>query len=614
MMSIFLKTNSNGVPSPLLLSWLTFIILISGFSLIFQPYFPLQHFMMGHDYSVGLTSLLDGNIWFKNNGLEPPWFSPSFCAGQPFFGDPQSSYYSILQILSIFFGLINAAYITLLIAATLLFWGGYLLMRHVFKSGYLVAVLVGGLLMYNGFLPHRMLVGHSTFHSFALLPWISVLLLIPVRNVLNSIAAAIAAGVLMAYCVHAGLGTIILAVGLAILLIALLHGLRGGSLKIFWSRSALAIIVGLGLSISKLWASFSFLSNFPRTFYLLPGAANFTDTVGVIVGGLFLPSQWAYHFGAPRLVNVQWAIAPHEWAYNFSIGAALFLIFILLKKISNLKQFSLNKISLRQGTLLFFIFLGAIWPFAFNLFEPNWNAFLKTIPIINATSTPLRWIIVYIPLLAVVIGLSFQQVKWGRFGGLIVGAILVSTVAQSALEPREYYLSQGYKVAAVVYGDELFRNKQWQPSIQNLDIQSELQVGLSKVKLTGNDTFINGVSQVFCYNPVFGYRHEKFSSDGLVAGSVFLEQNGFLNLKNPACYLYPKENSCVPGDRFRADQKDQVQNFVNYRPFDFNISAGQRYSNLLTKLSLILVSLFFLGWVIFIVRQKLISKWRPTCQ
>jgi hypothetical protein len=328
----------------------------------------------------------------------------------------------------------------------------------------------------------------------------------------------------------------------------------------------------------------------------------------VIVGGLFLPSQWAYHFGAPRLVNVQWGLAPHEWAYNFSIGAALFLILMFLKKISDLKQFSLNKISLRQGTLLFFLFLGAIWPFAFNLFEPNWNAFLKTIPIINATSTPLRWIIVYIPLLAIVIGLNLQQAKWGQFGGVIVSGILLSTVVQTALEPRDFYLSQAYKAAPVVYADELFRNNQWQPSIQNLDVQSELQIGSNKINLTGNDTFINGVSQVFCYNPVFGYRHEKFSSENLQAGSIFSEQNGFLNLKNPACYVYPKENSCRPGDRFRADQKDQVQNFVNYRPFDFNISTGQRYSNLLTKLSLILVSLFFLVWVIFIFRKKLTAK------
>lgn len=570
-------------------------MLLLAFNAIYEPFFPLPDFRLGHDFAGGLPGLLDGNIWFRNNGLFPPWFSPSFCAGQPFLADPQSGYYSLPQLLSFAVSLLTAIRWTLIICASLMFWGSYLLMRHVFATGMTSALLVGGLLMFNGFLPHRFIVGHLGYHGFALVPWIALLLLMNVRSAANGIAAAVGAGVLLAYWVHSGFGTLILAGGFAILLLALLYGIVGGPLKSFFARSMLAGMVGIGISAAKLWASASFLSNFPRTSYLLPGAASIHDAAIVIVGNLFLPSQLAYQTGMPRMRNIQWALGPHEWAFNFSsvvVPLAAILIVIRLRKLS--WRWTLAP---RQIALWTLMILCLAWPLAFNVWYPGWNAFLKTVPILNTASTALRWVIVYIPFIAVGAGLLLDKAGWGRVGVIAVGGCMVATVLQAAFEPRGFYLSQAYDARPVLIADAALHDGRWSPKIEVLGTTAAIQAGKYQAELHSNDTVVAGVSQIFCYNPVFGYRLEKFSAAGLVAGPVLQEHDGFLNLKNPACYVFPNENNCRPGDRFRADQLAQAKSFTQYRPFAFQISTGQAVANRVTFLTLVVVILVAMIWM-----------------
>jgi len=566
---------------------LSFALLFGAFVAIFRPFFPLVQGTIGHDYSLALPSLMDGNFWFRNNGLSPPWFTPAFCAGEPFFADPQSSYYSLPQFLSFMVSPLTAAYWTLLISAASMFWGSFLLMRRVFESSVTVAILVGGLLMFNGFLPHRLLVGHLGYHGFALVPWITLLLLMPVRRPAGNLAAAIGVGLLLAYWVHSGFGTLMLAGGLAVLLVALLHALNGGLLAGFFTRCVLAGVIALGLSAAKLWASFSFLANFQRTNYLLPGAPSIHDAFSMIAGALFLPSQWAYEFGNPKLVNVQWGLAPHEWAFNFSAVAGLLtlgLIVVLVRRGTWRVPLSPRKV-----LLWVLLMLGLIWPVAFNVYHPAWNAFLKTVPILNSASSAVRWVIVYIPVIAVGVGLMLERARWGNAGIFAAGICLLATVLQTAVEPRGFYLSQNYDARPIAIADHQLRADKLTPRIEALGTSAEIQVNGNHIRLGGNDTFIAGVSQVFCYNPIFGYRLEKFSAEGLKQGSVFEEHDGFLNLKNPACYVFPKENNCRPGDRFRADQLAQAIHFVEYRPYIFQMSPGQLAANLVTQGTLVLI-------------------------
>lgn len=574
---------------------LVFALMFAAFVVVFHPFFPIGLGFVGKDYSFFLPSLLAGHFWFRNNGIMPPWFTPYICAGQPFFADIPAGYYSLPQFLSFIVSPLTAVYWTLLISAALMFWGGYFLMRRVFESTVAVAVLVGGLLMFNGFLSHRMLIGHLGYHGFALVPWISLLLLMPAHRKVDSAAAAIGAGLLLTYWVQSGFSNLILAGGLAVALVLLLHGLRGGSLARFFFRGALAGMVGIGLSAAKLWATASFMANFPRTDYLLPGAASIHDAFIMIAGMLFLPPQWAFELGNPRYVNVQWRLGAHEWAFNFSMASVL-LALVLIADLVRKGAWRVS-VSPRQFLLLAFMMLGLIWPLAFNVYYPAWNAFLKTVPVINTTSTALRWLIVYIPVIAIGIGLLLERVKWGRAGTVAVGLCLLATVIQVAIEPRRYYLEQEYDARPVIFADQRLRAEKRVPSIEALGTSAIIHAGQNRIRLEGNDTFIAGISQVFCYSPIFGYRLEKFSADGLAEDSVFARHDGLLNLKNPACYVFPKENNCQPGERFRVDQLAEAKSFVGYRPYPFQISTGQKAANLVTELTLALVVIAFLAWL-----------------
>jgi len=551
--------------------------------------FPLPDWRIGHDYALTATSWLDGFIWFRNNGLTPPWFSPSFCAGQPFFADPQSSYYSIPQGLAIAFGPLPAAWGTLLLCAVAQFWGGYRLMRQVFASGIAAAILTGGLLMFNEFLPHRLMMGHLGFHGFALVPWLILWLLSPGRQTL------VGAGLILAYWVHSGFGGLMFPSLLTVSLVALMSTIP---FTRFAGRAGIAGLIGLGLSASKLAAAGAFLAHFPRTFYALPGFPTPWEAVGALAASLFLPSQWAHDIAAAWMVHVQWTLAPHEWAYGFGAGALLAFAWPLIGRKGVQGEEGQRAGWLTGGRGALFLALLLI-PLALSIWQSDWNAFLKSLPVIGQMSTPLRGWVAYIPVVAVAAGLASEKMS-----PQVVGGILLLTVVLAAVAPRDYYLSQNYDIRPVLVADGALRTGAWQPAVTQLGTVAAMQDGAFRAELRGNDTFIAGMSQVFCYNPVFGYRLEKFSAEGLKQGPVLRETDGFLNLKNPACYVFPKENHCVPGDRFRADQREAAMTFAAYRPFPFVVSRMQTLANALTITTLTLVALLMAWLAIRAMRSR----------
>ena len=73
--------------------------------------------------------------------------------------------------------------------------------------------------------------------------------------------------------------------------------------------------------------------------------------------------------------------------------------------------------------------------------------------------------------------------------------------------------------------------------------------------------------------------------------------NDSFNVKIPVCYLFPEENACTPGDHFRTGDRDSVEAFLDYRPFDFVQSDRQRLVNWLNLVTLGGVGLFFVGYL-----------------
>ena len=604
---------------------LIFLLLLAVFHGIYGRFFPTSQGTLGHDCGLAFAGMVDGYIWFAKNGLwEVPWFSPSFCGGQPFFADPQSGYYSVLQWLTFITDPLTASYGTLLLFASLGFFGTYLLARRCFALALPWAILAATLYFFNGFLPHRMLIGHMGYHGLTLAPWMALALLTPVASRVSTIGFGLLAGLIAAYWLQSGLTTLMIPAALSVALILLVHRLRQPWPRDLFPRMFLAVLVSIVLSASKLVASLSFYSHFERTQYLLPGFDNPLSLLLTNLLALFGPSQMAAKAGELGLVNQQWALMPHEWAFGFSLVPLFVLIRarVLLRRRTSAgthdEEAPTTTATRSQAekftkiAVILAILAICLLPLAIQFYTPALNAWYKQHPLIGATVAPMRWLIIYLPVIPIFTSLLGSRLltclgQESRANRLVFSFVLMIVVLSFA-EPRDYYLEQGYHPDAMLaaYG------RLTAGEVQNHQIRAigtrlggeetaefagpSVEGKAAKLKptvLTGNEIMLAGVSQARCYNPSFGYRLEHLPDVKLALGDVLTNQGGNLNIRNPACFVFPEENGCQPGDRFRAEQRDAAEAFVAYRPFLFHKSPAQQLASGITITGLVF-SAFFL--------------------
>lgn len=547
---------------------------------------------MGHDYSFVLPNLLDGYFWIKRNGLfEPFWFTPAFCGGQPVMGDQGSTFYSVTQLLTLMVDPIASVYLTVLLFASLGFWGFYLLLRSCFGTSTQAAVLGGALFMFNGFFIYRMMVGHLTFHAVMLIPWIAYFLLLPTKvSVSTILLAGVAAGSMFAYGAYSGLSFMLLPCALAVLTIICIHRFAGHKSSDLAQRSLVAALVATGLSAAKLEAVFSFLQHFPRSDYSLPGFASTWDATRLLFSALFFAPIDIAQQAEPLLANAQWALLRHEWEYGVTWVPLLIILAGTALVIGRMRGANpkLNSAKWRWLSLLGLIL---IVPLALNIYTPEWNALLKQVPVVKSSSTLLRWFLIYIPVVIIFSVLLLDKISsLINLRNGILACALLTLIAITAFKDRAYYQSQPYNPRTIV--GAWWNASKVQPGIQRITALVD-ENGHVQMEGQGNDMVAAGGSQLACYNPIFGYRLEHFPVKSLHPGPVLEERDGLLNIKNPACYLYPKQNRCTPGDHFTAAQLGEAQTFANYRPYPFEFSTAQKIANWITRITLTLLALLF---------------------
>jgi hypothetical protein len=120
-----------------------------------------------------------------------------------------------------------------------------------------------------------------------------------------------------------------------------------------------------------------------------------------------------------------------------------------------------------------------------------------------------------------------------------------------------------------------------------------------------------GYSMLFCYAPLFGYRLEKFPFGNIRLGDAFLDHNGVLNFKNPACYVFPAANHCTPGDQFTEAQADALRIFLAYGPLPFDKPLHAELADWIGILSLVVYPLL-LAWSIWQLRRRAPDKHATT--
>lgn len=522
---------------------------------IFLRYMPNQAGALGHDYALHLPNLLAGYYWFLGNGAwATPWFTPAECGGMAYYSDPNVAYFALPQLLSFWVAPLRAIQITFAGFALAGFLGAYGLMRRSFGASGPAALLAGGLFLFNGFYAYRLLAGHLTFHAFALAPALALALLPgpkaqPIKGREAALRVVLGA-LIMSYMFQSGMVHGIPPVLLSIATLFLVHGLLFGWRGAPWALSMGAGVVTLALCAARLNAELALLANFPRSLYPLPGVDN-----PVRETFLLLRALAGFAGDGGYLVNSPWTMQRHEWEYGVSLGAFALLLALPWRP-KRLPPEDFKRPSGASRALAWVaIALAMVAPLAFNFYQPGWTDFLKSLPYFGSSSSLLRFFSAYILVLVVCAGLALDRLATsGRARWFLAGLALGVTLIQNLASPKEFYAGQNYDPAPVEAAWLRAEASGEAPPIDAVAVNGNLWEGQSRLN---------------CYQPLFGYRLEVFPKGALRSGAITLHNGDALNLKNPACYVFPGQNACRPGDAFKIAQSDKAESLAHYRPFEF---------------------------------------------
>ncbi|MFM8330545.1 MAG: hypothetical protein ACKN9T_02550 [Candidatus Methylumidiphilus sp.] len=590
-----------------------YVALLLVYYRIFNVFFPNRLGLLGHDYSAVMTWVLDGYFWLRNNPIyEVPWFSPSFCGGQPFFANAGGFFYSAPTLLSIFFDPLESVRISFMLFAAIGAWGMHRLLRDVFGASVAAALVGGALFLFNGFYAHRVIVGHATYEGFMLLPWIAWALLfasVPAESRrlrwLEHCQCVALAGLMVSYWVFSGFVSLVVPAGMAVLAVAALSLAQDGRWRLFLGRSAAGFAVAVALAASALLAGQAFMSHFPRSDYLLPGISSATSAVAILFDALFLSPYDIEDIVRPVLANVQWGLSRHEWEYGMTVVPLLLIVLSWALRAFNWRTAKVS-VALDARRLAALVVLAVILaiPLVVNLYSPGWNAFLKQLPVLKSSSALIRWWLIYIPVTIVYAALAVDRTGWtDRYKSGLALLSIVGIICLNAIHDRSFYHRQTYDPSVTVNSYAATKRGEFTPEIDGIAATLNSQ-GRIMAPPERNDVMVNGKSQLACYNPSFGYRLEHLPLKTLHPGSIYEERDGRLNLKNPACYVFPEENHCEPGDHFLTSQLAEAQAFAHYKPFPFEISTRQRVANWVSTVAVIVVPCLLLFAAVSLIRER----------
>ncbi len=552
---------------------------------------------LGHDHALLQSGLLADFFWAKSNDfLTPPWFTPAFCGGLPIFADPGSAFYSFpsLFVQVLHWDPLRSTYLTFLIFIAIGFLASFGFCRSALNLSISASLLSAAVFSLNGFFSHRFLIGHVGFQGVMLVPLLAYCVVASSSTQTRRWGGSlrvITGALVLAYWVHSGAQSIIVALGLSAAALILLAWFRNPVIKPAIQRSLAIITLGLALSASKIVAGFSYMAQFPRSDYRLPGFSSLMDTLWVLLLTLFQNRTDISAIAASRMQNLQWFQDRHELEYGVTwIPLALLVLVVCARLLQPQLGTQRPRKSVASWISISALVLLLLMPIAINTYSPAWNAFLKSIPLIGSSSSLLRWFVLYVPIIAVASGLLIDKIPWEPKAREITAAVAgLAFLLVTANVDRNFYLAQNYDPKPMV---EAFRKASTQPTfspaITSIGVMTDSS-GAMVAPMNRNDLVAYGASQLLCYAPIFGYSLEHFPIKTLRPGPALDEANGILNVKNPACYVYPKENFCVPGDHFAVSRKDDAINFLNYKPFEFEKSGKQKIADAVTALALVII-------------------------
>ena len=537
----------------------------------FGPYLPNGAGFLGVDYGFWLPNLLAGDFWHYNSpAYAMPWFNPSECGGVPLHADPQGAYLSLPQGLTFLVPPIAALQLSYAIYATGAFAGTYWLANRRFGCSRAGSLLAATLFTLNGFFAARMMVGHLSFAPFALVPAMAGCLLGPGNQRRGEWARILGFAALLAIAVQAGMAVLILPVFYGLALLAVLGALSASSgLRLPAKRALAGGALALALCAGKLAAVVALMANLPRDAYPLPGFPNILLTTWTALRCLFL---WPASNMTEGLVNTVLRFELHEFDYR--VGPAPLLLFAAAAW-QAWRRRGAAPLSTRNRLLWEGLALLLLIPLALNTYATQWTALLKLIPILRSASSLLRWFAAYMPAAAIGAALALDYLTSTRRWQFAGAGIALTCVCLLASDRSFYGLGGvgGYDPRPIQASWHAAAKTGHNPAVRYLSVPANPD-GTPDMSTNRGNMIAFGRSPLLCYDPIFGYRLEAFHQGSLHPGPVLDEtrigDRTELNLKNPACYVFPGANACKVGDTFTSAQRAEAVDFASYRPFAFH--------------------------------------------
>ena len=556
-------------------STVSFIVWLAVLVSVLAVYFyqlQIHYPKIGHDHSYFISYLLAGRAHFLQQGLFPFRFTPYFSGGMVVFGNPQGMFYSPLQLLSLL--LDPWLSIRLCIAASL--GAGYI---GWYKFGREVLILnsewsntLATVVITSGFFLMHMVAGHMTFLYF---PLIGIFAWKTFRKsssshahiIKDSIFISLLAGLILYSGGYVVLFFAAIVLSLIIPFAAILHP-SNEYIRLLFTRVFWFFIGSLLLCISKIVAVFSFMQNVPRI-RGLEDMGTFSTVSMYIVKSL-----WSFPQTPDLFMNLPWGM--HEkstFISPFALLGLLFLPYILLRF---WREFSKRRFSL-------LILWSAFTLYVLHQFVQGHGLIVSRlwkIPPFYSMHVPTRFM--YILSLFVIIASVYAL---GR----------VCSIQKKYSFPAAAFVS--LCTVAVFFLAYSPTTIQKSSPVYNYDfVKKQLDSNYAPVtpkRYKDPANMMNGDAWLTRHEPLFD-TSRNYGSRKMPTRRPSIIKNGVFNMRNPACYQYPAENNCSPGDYISNNDKENFINFLESKPVTWRISIVQKIADTVSLGTLCLLLLLFI--------------------
>jgi len=381
----------------------------------------------------------------------------------------------------------------------------------------------------------------------------------------------------------------------------LIFYIKNSDLRIFWNFF-FSLLIGTLLAISKITYAMYLLSNFPRELDSTI-LSSFSDFLYSFTTSFFLvPDPFYYESHQYSLTKTY--ISLHGLEFGLSIAPLLIFFYFIF----NFKKF-FNK---NNNVTKIFLLLLLIIPIFFIFHAKYISNLFNSLPIISNIWERCRFFYIYTIPIILFSGLILEKINYSK-KKIVINIILIFLPIIQTLSyhyARNYFFPEkSFKNKAIysVANVNNFSKNLSKDNINSVKID-RIDYLIDQNRLDKNEGFINSTCKFHCYASVFGYHSEKIPINFFSRTKNHFDNirivEGSYNLFNPACFLFPKENSCNIGDRLKINEKDKLNNLINYKHVNFNEPTLQKITNLISLLTFISSITFIFFYTISYLKSK----------